>query len=65
MKNGKVIQVIGAVVDIEFGENVPAIYNAINVKKEDGSTLVLEVASHLGEGRVRSCLLYTSDAADE
>ena len=33
MKNGKVIQVIGAVVDIEFGDKVPAIYNAINVSR--------------------------------
>ena len=61
MKNGKVIQVIGAVVDIEFGENVPAIYNAVNVKKEDGKLLVLEVASHLGEGRVRCVAMGPTD----
>ncbi|MEI8338182.1 MAG: F0F1 ATP synthase subunit beta [bacterium] len=60
-KNGKVIQVIGAVVDIEFGENVPAIYNAISVTKEDGSTIILEVASHLGEGRVRCVSMGPTD----
>ena len=50
---GKIIQIIGAVVDVEFTEgNVPAIYNAIELKNGD-KRLVLEVASHLGNGRVR------------
>ncbi len=61
MKNGKVVQVIGPVVDIEFAGNIPAIYNAVSIKKEDGSTIVLEVASHLGEGRVRCVSMGATD----
>lgn len=54
MQKGKVVQVIGPVVDIEFEEgNVPPIYNAIEIKNGE-ERLVLEVASHLGNGRVRA-----------
>ena len=49
---GKIIQVIGPVVDVEFEGSVPAIYNAIEVTNGD-KKLVLEVASHLGGGRVK------------
>ena len=50
---GKIIQIIGAVVDVAFEKEVPAIYNALEV--ETGSSkLVLEVAQHLGGGRVRT-----------
>lgn len=53
MNKGKVIQVIGPVVDIEFEKDTPSIYNAIEIMN-DGKKLVLEVAGHLGGGRVRS-----------
>lgn len=50
---GKIIAVIGPVVDVSFEENTtPAVYNAIHIKNGD-KTLTLEVASHLGEGKVR------------
>ena len=68
ISTGKVSQIIGPVVDVEFSgkENVlPKIYDSLEVKNSDGSVLVLEVQSHIGEDTVRSCLLYTSDAADE
>ncbi len=52
-KKGKIIQVIGPVVDVQFEEGVPAVYNALEIKNGD-SKLVLEVASHLGEGKVRA-----------
>ena len=49
---GRVIQVIGPVVDIEFPKGVPAIYNAVNI--EGGNLrVVVEVEQHLGEDRVR------------
>ncbi|GAA4830126.1 F0F1 ATP synthase subunit beta [Algivirga pacifica] len=53
---GKIAQVIGPVVDVSFSESaqLPAIYNALTVKKENGQELVLEVQQHLGEDRVRT-----------
>ena len=57
---GKVSQVIGAVVDVEFDGVIPDILNALEVDN-NGQRLVLEVAQHLGENTVRTiCLLYTS-----
>ncbi len=54
--NGKVKQIIGAVVDVHFpGENqLPEIFNALEIKRENGDTLVLEVQQHLGEDSVRT-----------
>src|SRR5712691_11141205 len=55
---GRVVQVIGPVVDIEFDQKVPAIYNAVRIK-DDGSgggvpiDVIAEVEQHLGENRVR------------
>ena len=45
---GKITQVIGAVVDVQFEGHLPAILNALETKN-NGSRLVLEVAQHLGE----------------
>jgi F-type H+-transporting ATPase subunit beta len=50
---GKVKQIIGAVVDVHFEEKLPEIYNALELKRKDGSTLVIEVQQHLGENSVR------------
>ncbi|KAL8966921.1 MAG: hypothetical protein Q9197_005712 [Variospora fuerteventurae] len=53
VREGKVHQVIGAVVDVKFdGETLPPILNALNTEN-DGQRLVLEVAQHLGENVVR------------
>jgi F-type H+-transporting ATPase subunit beta len=49
---GRVRQVTGAVVDVQFGDNLPAIMNALEVDN-NGVRLVLEVAQHLGENTVR------------
>ncbi|MEI4231614.1 F0F1 ATP synthase subunit beta [Roseovarius sp. D22-M7] len=49
---GKVTQVIGAVVDVQFGDHLPAILNALETDN-NGKRLVLEVAQHLGEDTVR------------
>ncbi len=63
LNTGRIIQVIGPVVDVEFeGEaNVPQIYNALEITREDGSKLVFEVASHLGNGRVKCVAMGPSD----
>ncbi len=58
---GKVTQILGAVVDVQFSEgNVPAILNALTTKN-DGKTLVLEVAQHLGENTVRCIAMDSTD----
>ncbi len=69
MSAGKIVQVIGPVVDVEFDPGtLPAIYNALEVKSEQAKDifsyserLVLEVAQHLGEGRVRTIALSSTD----
>ena len=67
---GKISQVIGAVVDVEFEGHLPAIQNALEVDN-NGQRLVLEVAQHLGESSVRTIamdstegLVRGADAAD-
>jgi F-type H+-transporting ATPase subunit beta len=50
---GKIKQIIGAVVDVQFDGKLPEIYNALELKKSNGETLVLEVQQHLGEDSVR------------
>ena len=53
--SGKITAVIGPVVDVSFEENnLPKILNALEIQKDDGSTLVLEVQQHLGENTVRT-----------
>ncbi|MCX6712932.1 MAG: F0F1 ATP synthase subunit beta, partial [Candidatus Vogelbacteria bacterium] len=61
-RTGKIIQVIGPVVDVEFGEEggMPAINNALEIKTEHGK-LVLEVAKHLEPGKLRAISLGTTD----
>ena len=63
-RNGFLVQIIGAVVDVEFdGTYLPFIYEALTVvrNKKTGETLTLEVASHLGENRVRTIALGPTD----
>ena len=60
-KNGKISQIVGVVVDVEFPEgNLPAIYNALKVKLND-KDLLLEVAQHLSENSVRAVALASTD----
>ncbi len=61
---GKVNQIIGPVVDVNFsGEdnNLPEIYNALEIKKENGDILVLEVQKHLGEDNVRTVAMDSTE----
>lgn len=59
---GKIKQIIGAVVDVSFDENnLPEILNALQVKRENGDTLILEVQQHLGEDSVRTIAMDSTD----
>lgn len=61
MAKGKVSQVIGTVVDVEFPqESLPAIYNAIHVN-QNGQKIVLEVQQHIGNNYVRCLALAPTD----
>ncbi len=57
---GKITQVIGAVVDVQFDDHLPAILNALEVDN-NGKTLVLEVAQHLGEHTVRTVAMDATE----
>ena len=57
---GKVTQVIGAVVDVQFDDHLPEILNALNTDN-NGKTLVLEVAQHLGENTVRTIAMDATE----
>ncbi|MBE0429588.1 MAG: F0F1 ATP synthase subunit beta [Thermoleophilia bacterium] len=65
MNTGKVVEVIGPVLDVKFEEKLPAIYNALELQvlREDGSTrrLVAEVQQHLGDNKVRAVALDSTD----
>ena len=50
---GKVKQIIGAVVDVQFDGKLPEIYNALELRRSNGEVLVLEAQRHLGEDSVR------------
>jgi F-type H+-transporting ATPase subunit beta len=57
---GRITQVIGAVIDVQFEGELPAILNALETKNH-GNRLVLEVAQHLGESTVRTIAMDTSE----
>ncbi|MDF2595411.1 MAG: synthase beta subunit [Clostridia bacterium] len=59
---GHIVQIIGPVLDIKFSpEKLPQLYNAVNIKRQDGSTLVVEVALHLGDDVVRCIAMSATD----
>ena len=59
-KEGRISQVIGAVVDVEFDGDLPAILNALETDN-NGNRLVLEVAQHLGQNSVRTIAMDSSE----
>jgi F-type H+-transporting ATPase subunit beta len=62
MNKGKISQIIGPVVDVEFSEgDLPAIYNAVKIDRGDGNTLILEAQQHLGENIVRCVAMDSTD----
>ncbi len=60
---GKIAQVIGPVVDVSFdkGVELPKIYDALEVRKQDGTKVILEVQSHVGESSVRAISMDSTD----
>ncbi|MDE5773214.1 MAG: F0F1 ATP synthase subunit beta, partial [Muribaculaceae bacterium] len=61
---GKVTQVIGPVIDVSFEggkDNIPPIYNALKVERENGEELILEVEQHIGEDTVRCVAMESTD----
>ena len=61
---GKVVRIIGPVIDVEFQGHLPAIYNALHVKTNASGVdidIIAEVAQHLGEGRVRAVAMKPTD----
>ncbi|MCM1452043.1 MAG: F0F1 ATP synthase subunit beta [Clostridium sp.] len=63
-KYGKIAQVIGPVVDVVFegeGNLIPPIYTALQITREDGSALILEVEQHIGEDTVRCVAMESTD----
>jgi F-type H+-transporting ATPase subunit beta len=60
MNKGKITQIIGAVVDVQFGKELPAILNALTVEFNN-QQLVLEVAQHIGGGQVRTIAMGATD----
>ena len=59
-KNGKITQIIGAVVDVNFETELPEIYTALEVQNS-GNKLILEVAQHLGENDVRTIAMDATE----
>ena len=60
MSKGKITQIIGAVVDVKFDEDLPEILSALECKNGD-NRLVLEVAQHLGESSVRTIAMDATE----
>ena len=62
MNVGRVSQVIGPVLDVKFEPgHLPPIYNALEIERENGAKLVVEVALHLGESSVRAVAMDSTD----
>lgn len=62
MKKGKIVQIIGPILDVAFEKEteLPALYNALEVKGSEG-TVIVEVAKHLEPGRIRAVALSMTD----
>src|SRR6195952_4212406 len=61
---GKISQIIGPVVDVSFagdGSHLPKIYDALEITKDNGQKVILEVQQHLGEDRVRAVAMDSTD----
>jgi F-type H+-transporting ATPase subunit beta len=63
-KSGKIIQIIGPVVDVSFeltGSELPNIHDSLEIKKDDNSTLIIECQQHIGENTVRCVAMDSTD----
>ena len=64
MLTGKISQIIGVVVDVQFEEKLPDLFNALETKMPNGEMLVLEVQQHLGSSAVRTVAMSTTDGLE-
>jgi F-type H+/Na+-transporting ATPase subunit beta len=63
-KAGRIIQVIGPVIDVSFeegGDNLPNIHEALEITRMDGNTLIIECQQHIGEHTVRTIAMDSTD----
>lgn len=60
-QHGQVTRIVGPVVDVQFTGDLPAILNALTIKRAKENDLILEVAQHLGENTVRTIAMDTTD----
>jgi F-type H+/Na+-transporting ATPase subunit beta len=60
-KTGEIIQILGVVVDVIFEGDIPNIFEALEVKQDNGGLLVLEVQQHLGDNKVRTVSMSSTD----
>ncbi|MBO6206174.1 MAG: F0F1 ATP synthase subunit beta [Lachnospiraceae bacterium] len=60
-KKGRLTQIVGAVLDVKFEDSLPEINEAIRIRRQDGSNLVVEVAQHLGNDTVRCVAMGPTD----
>jgi F-type H+-transporting ATPase subunit beta len=61
---GEIVQIIGPVIDVSFektGSNLPDIYDALEITRENGSVLVVETEQHIGENTVRTIAMDSTD----
>ncbi|MEX1249045.1 MAG: F0F1 ATP synthase subunit beta [Anaerolineales bacterium] len=59
---GKVVQILGGVVDVQFPQgNLPEIYDAVEIQRQDKTPVTLEVQTHLGQGQVRGVALDATE----
>ncbi len=61
MQKGRVVQIMGPVVDVEFIDAVPMLNTALTVQNQEGKSIVLEVSQHLGGNRVRTIAMDSTD----
>ena len=61
---GKITQIIGVVADVHFPEELPNIFNALEVKMPSGETLTLEVQQHIGGNAVRAVAMSATDGLE-
>ncbi len=64
MNKGRIVEIMGAVLDVEFPDELPAIYNALEIDVETDAgriSLVAEVQQHLGDGKVRAVAMDSTD----
>src|SRR2546430_15297529 len=62
IKTGEIVQIIGPVLDVRFEEGeLPEIYHALTVKRDDGELVVAEVQQHLGNNWVRAVSMQSTD----